>query len=84
MRIISPAKRRLLHCHARTLAPDAPTTHLDLTYRRWVGCDPSDLLPENMSGTKTFSYGTGYYNPNYCGVHEGSSASSAQPSRCSG
>ena len=60
VRIISPAKRRLLHCHARTLAPDAPTTHLDLTYRRWVGCDPSDLLPENMSGTKTFSYGTGY------------------------
>ena len=38
-----------------------------------MGCDPSDLLPENMSGTKTFSYGTGYYNPNYCGVHEGSS-----------
>ena len=26
-----------------------------------MGCDPSDLLPENMSGTKTFSYGTGYY-----------------------
>ena len=49
-----------------------------------MGCDPSDLLPENMSGTKTFSYGTGYYNPNYCGVHSGSSASSAQPSRCSG
>ena len=49
-----------MHCHARTLAPDAPTTHLDLTYRRWVGCDPSDLLPENMSGTKTLSYGTGY------------------------
>ena len=64
------ATRRRAHPSSQPhLAPEYERTHdpLDLTVRertvRWVGCDPSDLLPENMSGTKTFSYFASELNP---------------------